>query len=118
MIVVEGVSRALDPDFDMWKTSEPVVREWIERNLGPTGALAHAAAGAGELGRLVAGFPALASRAASLLARADELTRDGIVLSPKTIMALGERNTRGGRWRTLALWVIALSLAGLLLVVR
>lgn len=118
MIVVEGVSRALDPDFDMWKTSEPVVREWIERNLGPTGALAHAVAGAGELGRLVAGFPALASRAAGLLARADELTRDGLVLSPETIRALGERNARGGRLRTLALWVIALSLVALVLMLR
>jgi ubiquinone biosynthesis protein len=35
MVVVEGVARTLDPAFDMWKTAEPVVREWIERNLGP-----------------------------------------------------------------------------------
>ena len=35
MVVVEGVARTLDPKLDMWKTAEPVVREWIERNLGP-----------------------------------------------------------------------------------
>ena len=35
MVVVEGVARALDPKLDMWKIAEPVVREWIERNLGP-----------------------------------------------------------------------------------
>ncbi len=37
MVVVEGVARNLDPGFDMWRVSEPVIREWIERNLGPIG---------------------------------------------------------------------------------
>src|SRR5207248_7500900 len=37
MVVVEGVARSLDPDLDMWSTAEPVVREWIERHLGPVG---------------------------------------------------------------------------------
>ena len=35
MVVVEGVARTLDPDFNMWETAEPVVGDWIERNLGP-----------------------------------------------------------------------------------
>ena len=35
MVVVEGVARSFDPKLDIWKTAEPVVREWIERNLGP-----------------------------------------------------------------------------------
>ena len=39
MVVVEGVARSLDPKLDMWTTAEPVVREWIERNLGPVGRL-------------------------------------------------------------------------------
>ena len=37
MVVVEGVARSLDPKLDMWKVAEPVVREWIERHLGPAG---------------------------------------------------------------------------------
>ena len=28
MVVVEGVARTLDPDFNMWKVSEPVVSQW------------------------------------------------------------------------------------------
>ncbi|MGB7254456.1 MAG: 2-polyprenylphenol 6-hydroxylase, partial [Xanthobacteraceae bacterium] len=39
MVVVEGVARAMDPKLDMWSTAEPVVREWMERNLGPAGKL-------------------------------------------------------------------------------
>ena len=39
MVVVEGVARTLDPAFNMWKTSEPVVGHWIAGNLGPRGLL-------------------------------------------------------------------------------
>jgi ubiquinone biosynthesis protein len=37
MVVVEGVARKLDPQLDMWSTSEPVVGAWIAENLGPRG---------------------------------------------------------------------------------
>jgi ubiquinone biosynthesis protein len=37
MVVVEGVARSFDPKLDIWKVADPVVREWIERNLGPFG---------------------------------------------------------------------------------
>ena len=50
MVVVEGVARTLDPHFDMWSTAEPVVADWIERNLGPTGQMERAAEGIGALG--------------------------------------------------------------------
>ena len=53
MVVVEGVARSLDPKLDMWKTAEPVVREWIERHLGPVGRVEGAAEGAMEIGRFM-----------------------------------------------------------------
>ena len=46
MVVVEGVARSLDPKLDMWTVSEPVVREWMERHLGPAGRIEDAAQGA------------------------------------------------------------------------
>ena len=51
MVVVEGVARRLDPEFDMWTTAEPVVREWIEKNLGATGRLEQAGEALYALGR-------------------------------------------------------------------
>ena len=42
MVVVEGVARSFDPRLDMWATAEPVVRGWIEDNLGPRGKIADA----------------------------------------------------------------------------
>ncbi|MEG8099231.1 2-polyprenylphenol 6-hydroxylase [Candidatus Liberibacter brunswickensis] len=35
MVVVEGVARMLNPDFNMWTSSEPIVEEWIRDNIGP-----------------------------------------------------------------------------------
>ena len=35
MVVVEGVSRSLDPNMNMWETARPVVENYIKENLGP-----------------------------------------------------------------------------------
>jgi ubiquinone biosynthesis protein len=63
MVVVEGVARALDARLDIWTTAEPVVREWITRNLGPAGQFEGAARGMGEAGHLLARIPGLLQRA-------------------------------------------------------
>ena len=67
MVVVEGVARGFDPKLDIWKVADPVVREWIERNLGPIGRIQGAMSGAGDLGRVMAGLPAIAARAVAVL---------------------------------------------------
>jgi ubiquinone biosynthesis protein len=117
MVVVEGVARALDPKLDMWKVAEPVVREWITRNLGPAGRIEHAAEGALEVGRFLGEVPGLLSRGAVLLGQLDAATRDGLLLAPETVAAIGRAEARRSRWGTAALWTIAVLLAGLLYVV-
>jgi ubiquinone biosynthesis protein len=107
MVVVEGVARSLDPKLDMWSTAEPVVREWMTRHLGPAGKLENAAQGAAEVGRFVGNAPGLLSRGARVLGQLDEMTRDGLVLSPQTIAEIDKAEARRGRWTATALWVIA-----------
>ncbi|CEJ15803.1 putative protein kinase UbiB [bacterium YEK0313] len=111
MVVVEGVARSLDPRLDMWSTAEPVVREWITRNLGPVGRLQDAGEGARALAKVAGDLPALLNRAARLSERIDELTRDGFVLAPQSLRGIGEAEARRNRWSTVALWLIALLLA-------
>ncbi|MGB8137229.1 MAG: 2-polyprenylphenol 6-hydroxylase [Pseudolabrys sp.] len=111
MVVVEGVARSLDPKLDMWSTAEPVVREWIARNLGPVGRLEDAVEGAGEIGRFFGEVPGLLTRAGTLVDQFDDITRDGLVLSPETVSAIGAAEARRNRWTALALWVIAILLA-------
>ncbi len=110
MVVVEGVARSLDPKLDMWSTAEPVVREWIERHLGPAGRLEGAAEGVGEMTRFLGGVPALLGRTASLVDQLDRITRDGLVLAPETVRDIGAAEARRNRWIALALWAIALLL--------
>jgi ubiquinone biosynthesis protein len=107
MVVVEGVARSLDPKLDMWRTSDPVVREWISRNLGPIGMLEGATQGVGEVGRFLADVPSLLTRAGSLLEQMDAITRDGLVLSPDTVERIGAVEARRNWPTAIALWVIA-----------
>jgi len=114
MVVVEGVGRSLDPKLDIWTAAEPVVREWMERHLGPVGRIEDAAQGAGEVGRFLGQMPALLGRAARIADQLDAATRDGIVLAPETVAAIGLAEARRNRWTAAALWVIAALLAALL----
>ena len=107
MVVVEGVARSLDPKLDMWTTADPVVREWIARNLGPVGRLEDVVEGAGEIGRFFGEVPGLLTRAGTLLDQFDTITRDGLVLSPETVAAIGAAEARRNRWTAAALWTIA-----------
>jgi ubiquinone biosynthesis protein len=116
MVVVEGVGRSLDPKLDMWKTAEPVVREWIERHLGPTGRIEGAAEGASEIGRFIGNVPGLLTRAGYVLDQLDDATRDGLRLAPETVAAIGEAEARRSRWTAIGIWVIALLLAWVLFI--
>ena len=43
MVTVEGVARRIDPEHDIWRAAEPVVRRWVAREMSPmalAGALA------------------------------------------------------------------------------
>ena len=101
----------------MWKTAEPVVREWMERNLGPVGRIEGAAEGAVEVGQFLSGVPGLLSRGAVLVEQLDAVTRDGLVLAPETVAAIGRAEARRNRWTVRALWVIAALLAWLVYIV-
>ena len=117
MVVVEGVARGFDPKLDIWKTADPVVREWIERNLGPIGRIQGAVSGAGELGHLLTKLPEIANRAVTVLEQLEDMTREGHMLSPDTIEALGRKEAKKARLSTIALWVIAAASVGILIAV-
>ena len=91
----------------MWSTAEPVVREWMERNLGPAGRIEDAAGGVAEVGKFIGVVPGMLTRGAALVEQLDVITRDGLVLAPDTIASIGRAEARRNRWMTIALWVIA-----------
>src|SRR6185503_17540197 len=98
MVVVEGVARMLDPAFNMWTVSEPVVREWIEAKLGPAGQMEGAAEGAAVIGRLIIELPevlAEAQKATHMLA--DMANSGGLRLDRETTEALAFAQARRAR---------------------
>jgi ubiquinone biosynthesis protein len=110
MVVVEGVARTLDPKLDMWTTSEPVVRDWIERHLGPVGRIENAGRGAFTLAGVLADLPDLALRGERVLRQLEQVTARGVALDQATIGAIGRAEALGNRWGVAALWIIAVLL--------
>jgi len=63
MVVTEGVARTLNPELNIWKTGEPVVKQWIERKLGPLGKIEQAMGSAGTLAGLALRVPRIVEEA-------------------------------------------------------
>jgi ubiquinone biosynthesis protein len=102
MVVVEGVARTLDPNLNMWATAEPVIRSWIEDNLGPSGKVRDA----GEaLNAALLAF----SRAPQMLERLDVLS-ERLAESAKAKPADPDSVTTAAaptsRWIALPLWIL------------
>ncbi len=114
MVVVEGVARSLDPSLNLWTAAEPIAREWIESNLGPVGAIKDARQGAGEVGKFLADVPALLGQAERTFAALGDMARHGVRLDEPTIQRLAAEDARRARSGRIAIWVIALTLLGLL----
>ena len=115
MVVVEGVARGLDPNLDIWTAAEPIAREWVERNLGPAGALKDAREGASEVGRFLADMPALLGQAERTLVALAEAAKGGVRLDDETVERMAAADARHGRWGRVALWIGALALAAIAL---
>ncbi|MDH3194863.1 MAG: AarF/UbiB family protein, partial [Hyphomicrobiales bacterium] len=111
MVVVEGVARRLDPDFNMWTTSEPVVGGWIERHLGPAGRLEQAGEGLAALGKLAGQLPAMAQRAEHISRELDRMSEHGLRLDAETVQAIATAEGHRTRSERRAFWVIAISVA-------
>jgi len=113
MVVVEGVGRSLDPDLDMWTVSEPVVRDWVEANLGPGARLADVGESAGALGRLALAVPRLVERFDLASAGLAKWAEAGVRLDAETVEAIAAAEARRAWPQRLAVWIAATSLAAI-----
>ena len=110
MVVVEGVSRTLNPRFNMWKASEPVVGDWIRDNLGPKRLLVDLRDGAHAALRLAEAAPEIAARAEKLSFEISAMAENGLRFDADTAEAIGRSEARHGRSGRVALWIIAAAL--------
>ena len=111
MVVVEGVARSLDPRLDMWSTAEPVVRAWMEDNLGPRGKIADAGHVVMSLGHIAAQAPEMLARTGRIVEKLEAMTEEGLDLAPRTVAALAKAHAASQRvWRIGGVFVLAIIL--------
>ncbi len=111
MVVVEGVGRSLDPGLNMWVVAEPVVKGWMQDELGPEAQIEAAAEGAASVGKLVGEFPRLLGRAERTAEALSAMAEEGLRLDDHTVERLAEAQSRQSRANRLALWLGAVALA-------
>jgi ubiquinone biosynthesis protein len=111
MVVVEGVARGLDPEFDIWEASRPVVERWMIENLGPEARLRDAAEGMSALGRLARDLPQTLRNAEIVSAM---LAEGGLRLHPDTARQIAQAQVAGTRNVRIAMWIVALGAIGML----
>jgi ubiquinone biosynthesis protein len=111
MVVVEGVGRTLDPKLDLWSTAEPVVRSWIEENLGPRGKIEDFGRNLSTIARFANELPNVLLRGERLVDRFERMASDGVELSARTVERIGRAEAQRARSGHAALWVIAVLLA-------
>ncbi len=112
MVVVEGVCRALDPDFDIWQAARPVAEKWVHEQMGPEAALGRAAESLGALGRLAQDLPQLVKNAEEL---SQMVAEGGMRLHPDTARAIAAEQERRARPARVALLILLALIAASLL---
>ncbi|UJW75818.1 2-polyprenylphenol 6-hydroxylase [Rhizobium sp. SL42] len=113
MVVVEGVARILNPQFNMWKAADPVVSQWIRDNLGPKRIATDLKDGAKAAMRLAEALPEIAAKTEKFHADIMRMSEQGLRFDPETAEAIGKSEARHTRHGRLALWVIAASLVAI-----
>jgi ubiquinone biosynthesis protein len=88
MVVAEGVARAYDPKLDIWKTCDPVVRGWIEENLGPKAKIEDAGKGVAELARLASRLPETLGSAETAINGVAQMVGSGVDLSSQALESM------------------------------
>ncbi|HSZ73885.1 MAG TPA: 2-polyprenylphenol 6-hydroxylase [Rhizomicrobium sp.] len=102
MVVVEGVARNLDPDFDIWEASRPVIEEWMIAQIGPERTLRDMGEGFGALGRLARDLPQLLRNVEMV---SNMLAEGGLKLHPDTARQIAETEAARTRNMRIAVWV-------------
>jgi len=111
MVVVEGLARSLDPHFDIWEASRPVIESWMIDHLGPEARIRDAAEGLTNIGRLAQNIPQLL-RDTELIAA--QLADGGLRLHPSSVRAIALLQWKRARPTRIALAIAAAGAIGLI----
>jgi ubiquinone biosynthesis protein len=100
----------LNPRFNMWKASEPVVGEWIRNNLGPKRIVTDLRDAVKAAIKLAEAVPEIAAKTEKFHHELISMSENGLRFDPQTTEAIGKSEARHNRSGRIALWIIALTL--------
>lgn len=100
MVQVEGVARSLNPDHDLWGAAEPIIENWIKRELGPEGQLNELADDLLDLRDAARALPASLNNFTELVRQTKQ---HGFSLDDDSLKRLGQWQARANRLRDLGL---------------
>jgi ubiquinone biosynthesis protein len=103
MVVVEGVARALDPDFDIWAAARPVVERFMLERLSPQARLREVGEGLKALGRAVPQFVRNTETISQMLAGG------GLKLHPEAVRQIADAQWHQTRFARAILWLLAVA---------
>ena len=112
MVTVEGVARMLHPEINMWDAATPVVRDYLQNEIGPrkqAERLRDAAVKAVEIA------PKLPEYVETIASAASHISNDRVHLSEESAGVLAKALSKRARGERVALWFLgaaALLLAG------
>jgi ubiquinone biosynthesis protein len=107
MMVAEGVARALDPEFDIWEASRPVVERWMVQSVGAEARLRDAAEGLEALSRAAQHLPRLVRDAEAI---SQMLSEGGLRLHPDTMRHFADVQIRRAKHIRVAIWIATAAL--------
>lgn len=113
LVIAEGVARSLNPELNLWRAAEPVVKEWLTARLGPKAKAQKVITSLKAIDRALDDIP---SHLATLEQNSDTLTRITTAiegLDDRQLKALLTGNRQTALSTRLALWIGALSLAAI-----
>ena len=96
MVMVEGVARDLDPDVNMWSAAQPIVEQWVRKNLGPEAVLRDLTTTVATLSRLGPRLPKAAERLVTLADAPDREQTFNVRMRSTSKTALAAAAVGGG----------------------
>jgi ubiquinone biosynthesis protein len=112
MVVVEGqrAGRSTRELEHVGGVPEPIVKEWLESQLGAGARIEQAAEGAASVGRFVGDLPKLLRQAEHAADSFAVMAEDGLRLDEESVVRLAQAQKAQDRWTRLGIWVGALAL--------
>lgn len=113
LVIAEGVARSLNPDLNMWHAAKPVVKEWLEYELGPAAKIRKVGAGLKSIDHFLDDLPTHIANFEQDLNGLAKLSARLQTMDDKTIDALLTGKSKNGLSTQIALWLATLSLLSL-----